>query len=387
MKKNIRFVTLFPDISNIHLVKDVGMIPYCMKKYYGFDSKIAIYKNENYPYFDDEVKKLDKVYLPLNSGKKHKKANCILYLLKNSRKIDVLHLYHPGTELSRILSTIYLFLNKRGLVYFHLDENGNDNISDFFAIHKNSIKSKLKLLLFKYITFNKNKRKRILFGIQNMHCLEQLKNQFPFENIEYIPDAYEDTSNTITNVKKENTVLFVGRVGNPQKRTDILLEGFKNAHPKIKDWNLKIIGPIEEDFKQYIEDFKKCNPDIMKNINFLGPIYDRKKLKNEYSKAKIFCLTSDYESFGLVLVEALANGCTLVSSDIITSKEILCGEKYGKMFKKGDAINLSETLVSVCNNDKLQKYVIKNSNNYIINNYSYKKSLSKLNDWIIKNKN
>ena len=46
--QKIRFTTMFPRIENIHLVKDVGMIPYAMKKYYNFDSSIVIYKNKEY---------------------------------------------------------------------------------------------------------------------------------------------------------------------------------------------------------------------------------------------------------------------------------------------------------------------------------------------------
>ena len=49
--KKIRFTTMFPLIENIHLVKDVGMIPYSMKKYFNYDSSIVTYKNLEYKYF------------------------------------------------------------------------------------------------------------------------------------------------------------------------------------------------------------------------------------------------------------------------------------------------------------------------------------------------
>jgi hypothetical protein len=52
------FVTLFPGATNIHLTKDVGMIPFIMHKYYGYDSTLVCYKNDEYDYLETEVKGL-----------------------------------------------------------------------------------------------------------------------------------------------------------------------------------------------------------------------------------------------------------------------------------------------------------------------------------------
>ena len=46
MKK--RFLTLFPELENVHLMKDVGMIPYIMHKEFGYDSYIASYCSRNW---------------------------------------------------------------------------------------------------------------------------------------------------------------------------------------------------------------------------------------------------------------------------------------------------------------------------------------------------
>ena len=52
------FVTIFPHTENIHLIKDVGMIPYILQKHHDFDSYIATYNNGNYQFLDTEVKGL-----------------------------------------------------------------------------------------------------------------------------------------------------------------------------------------------------------------------------------------------------------------------------------------------------------------------------------------
>ena len=55
----MRFVTLFLKTENVHLLKDVGMIPYHLYKDHDLDCSVACYKNsEEYTYADNEVKGL-----------------------------------------------------------------------------------------------------------------------------------------------------------------------------------------------------------------------------------------------------------------------------------------------------------------------------------------
>ena len=49
MKKK-KFLTIFPLTENVHLTKDVVMIPYVLYKEFGYESTIATYKNNNTNY-------------------------------------------------------------------------------------------------------------------------------------------------------------------------------------------------------------------------------------------------------------------------------------------------------------------------------------------------
>lgn len=378
--QKIRFTTMFPRIENIHLVKDVGMIPYAMKKYYDFDSSIVIYKNKKYEYFNTNVNNLKKDFFPFR--KFNSIINCFCYLLNNSKNIDVLHLYHIGEKTTWISVFTYFLINKKGLIYIHMDENTDIELNDIFGLEEKSLKKIIKKIFLTKFIYTKKNRSRILFGLQNKAGIEEIKGNFPFDNVKYIGNAYEDITDSNLKCKKENIILFVGRVGNKQKRTDILLDGFKKASLKIPNWKLRIVGPIEENFKCYITKFFEDNPQLIDRVEFTGPVYDRNKLKDEYCKAKIFCLTSDYESFGLVTVEALANGCTIVSSNITASKEIINDCEFGNLFECGNSVDLSNKLINTCNDFKLLNYVQKNCKEYIKNNYSYQKSLKSLDVWI-----
>ena len=61
-----------------------------------------------------------------------------------------------------------------------------------------------------------------------------------------------------------------------------------------------------------------------------------------YSQAQIYVLSSRWEGFGLVLVEAMAHGLPIVSSNLPTSMEIM-GD-FGLYFQNGNIKELAEKL-------------------------------------------
>ena len=65
-------------------------------------------------------------------------------------------------------------------------------------------------------------------------------------------------------------------------------------------------------------------------------------IQEYYSKAQVYVLSSRWEGFGLVLVEAMAHGLPIISSDLPTSKEIM-GD-FGLYFKNGDINDLAQRL-------------------------------------------
>lgn len=96
--------------------------------------------------------------------------------------------------------------------------------------------------------------------------------------------------------KKDNTVLYVGRINQPQKDIHSLIEIWRRACIDLPpDWHLKIVGdgPAKEDVKKIVED---------KNIPRVH-FYPAQDPAPFYEKAKILMLTSRYEGFGRTLVE------------------------------------------------------------------------------------
>lgn len=100
--------------------------------------------------------------------------------------------------------------------------------------------------------------------------------------------------------QKRKEIIYVGRIDYNQKRVSRIMNIWKNIYPRFPDWYLKIIGDGPE--KKKLEQFVKNEQ--LKNISFEG----FQDPKCYYEKASIILLTSEYEGFGLVIVEAMSFG-------------------------------------------------------------------------------
>jgi glycosyltransferase involved in cell wall biosynthesis len=100
--------------------------------------------------------------------------------------------------------------------------------------------------------------------------------------------------------EKEPYVFFVGRLSKQKGITYLIQAAKELSHIKFK-----IAGRDENE--SWI---KKESP---KNVEFLGFV-SNEKLKELYSRALVFCLPSIAETFGLVILDAMASGCAVVST-------------------------------------------------------------------------
>jgi glycosyltransferase involved in cell wall biosynthesis len=119
-----------------------------------------------------------------------------------------------------------------------------------------------------------------------------------------IGNPFQRPKSDIAILDKENILLFVGRLNVPQKRVDLLLQIWKKIHDEIPDWKFWVLGDGEE--KKKMEKF--CQKHELDRVTFFGKVNP----DEYYKKAKIFHMTSAYEGFGNVLVEAQSFGCVPV---------------------------------------------------------------------------
>lgn len=326
----MRFVTLFPNCGNVELVKDVGQIPWVLSKIHPeieatlVSSKVDV-KGEYTGMLSGL--KIEKIPLIANEA-----LTGLWYLLKNSRKIDWLNIYHSGRQ-SYVWNAVYKLLNPKGKSYLKLDLDFNS------------------CTLFET---NRKERKRFCRGIRDFD-LVSVESEAIYKRIKkYLNREVVIIGNGFCKagmfdgkpVVRENLFITAGRLGTVQKATDILLEGFAESATE-HDWTLMLVGSVEEAFQRYIEQYFERYPQLKERIIFSGQIKDREKLYAMYRRAKVFVLPSRWEGYPLVVPEALSCGLKLIVSDSVPSAwEAVADDRFGCIVPAGDVHELARAFVN-----------------------------------------
>lgn len=135
-----------------------------------------------------------------------------------------------------------------------------------------------------------------------------------------------------------NNFVYIGRIGDPRKQVDRLLEALPNLKGK---WTLDIFGSAGSEIKDiaFIKKIQSLN--LEENIVFHGWINDPWSI---IKKADLLLLNSYTEGFGLVLAEAMMRGIPCVSSDCpVGPREIIQHGNNGWLFK----VNHEEVMISL----------------------------------------
>ena len=334
------FTVLYPECKNVCLIKDVGMIPYVLHINHNYASVLVTYKNEiEYSY----LKEIEGVRLEFLNEKIHNStlAGCV-YLLKKARHIDVLQLYHLTSTRNFVWIVLFKLLNPKGKIYLKIDLDCE--LIDNFRYNKKGIRGAIKRKILSYCDLISSE-------------MEEMADKLSLEwhrKVEYVPNGFYQKNKGFVNFEqKENIICTVGRIGTYQKGTDILLEGFRRYASK-GDWKLRIIGEIDKEFLPWLQKFKDANEKLFDRITFTGNIEDRSELEKEYARAKIFCLPSRFESFGIVYLEAMRNGCYIISTRVDPIEGILKG-KWGTIIPIDDVEELACALAALSQNNELLK--------------------------------
>jgi glycosyltransferase involved in cell wall biosynthesis len=173
----------------------------------------------------------------------------------------------------------------------------------------------------------------------------------------------------IATLDKENIVLFVGRLNIPHKRVDLLLQIWKKLHDEIPDWKFWVVGHGKE--KKNME--KYCQEHELDRVIFFG-----KNNPNEfYKKAKIFHMTSAFEGFGNVLVEAQSFGCVpFLFNSYSAALDIVSHKENGILVTPFNINKYIEETIELINNPSQLNELSKNAYESV-SNFSYEKTYQK----------
>ena len=152
-----------------------------------------------------------------------------------------------------------------------------------------------------------------------------------------------DAPSEITTKKKE--IIYVGRIDYTQKCTYRVIDIWCELEQKYPDWKLTIVGDGEErrDIERRIGEYGLKHVTI---TGYVDPI-------EYYKRASILLLTSEYEGFGLVIIEAMTYGVVpVVYNSYETAGELIKNGVNGVLVNTPYSVKaFSDTLEELINNE------------------------------------
>ncbi|MFX1593642.1 MAG: hypothetical protein ACFFCL_13200, partial [Promethearchaeota archaeon] len=247
-KRKINYVYLFLKTRNIHLIKEIGMIPYYFKRVYNFNSVILTYQHGEYPFLETYCPGLKLQFIKKSIYNNICEKNVLKYLFMNAKRMDFLNLIYPRFD-NFLYGTFYKLLNKRGFLYLKMDIHELFKKEDLFQRNrkKTNLHGPLKIFWF-YL------RKKIiesffkkvdLISAESKELVGFLIKKYPQlrDKIIYIPngvDGYYLKNSGIQKIplhKRDNIILNVCRIGTPYKASEILMEAIGKLRD-LKDWKV-----------------------------------------------------------------------------------------------------------------------------------------------------
>ncbi|WP_289242820.1 glycosyltransferase family 4 protein [uncultured Campylobacter sp.] len=169
------------------------------------------------------------------------------------------------------------------------------------------------------------------------------------KSVAIIPNFLPNISNLNTNYSQK-VVVSVGRLSK-EKGFLRLIDIWKliQDSKEFKDWKLHIVGDgeLKEKIENKIKDLNLTNSIILKPFT--------KDVESEYLSASIYAMTSHFEGFGMVLIEAQSYALPTISFDIATGpRDIIEDDKSGYLIKDNNLNEYATKLKTLMQDESLR---------------------------------
>jgi len=152
--------------------------------------------------------------------------------------------------------------------------------------------------------------------------------------------------------KPGKSVLFLGRFDEPRKGMDVLIGALAVVVEAFPEVEILVVGRGDED------ELREKAGDLADHLRFLGQVDDAEKASAMRS-ADVYCApNTGGESFGIVLVEAMAAGTPVVASDLDAFRRVLEDGTAGRLVPVYDSEALATALIEVLQDDAVREHLI-----------------------------
>ena len=291
-------------------------------------------------YQDNEIFKIVRLKSPLLYGD----AGILPQLYKLLRDFDVIHLHYPFFGGAEYVYLASIFSNKKYFLTYHMDV-----YSDIFL--KKSIIKLYESFLLKRIVCNAS-----LICSPGINYLKSTKvGQFvPWEKVTDVIYGGVDTQRFLPRPKSalllekhrlagKTVALFVGNLL-PFKGLHLIFEALRRMEGE-SDLVLMVVGGgyHEAQYRRLVDDYA-----LHDRVIFAGPQSPAEALPDYYNLADFFILPSTHsESFGLVILEAMASGKPAIVSALPGPSGLVRHGETGFIVNIGDVEDLKEKMLQL----------------------------------------
>ncbi len=212
--------------------------------------------------------------------------------------------------------------------------------------------------------------------VVNYELFKLAKNCYPGKNVKHIPlfiDFKFYYHQPKLNIAIKN-FLFVGRL-EPEKNLPLLIQAFTKVIKKYPKVKLTIVGTgmLKRHLKNLVDIF-----DLKSNVVFTGQL-DRKQLKKKYLNSDVLVLSSNYEGWPRVVMEAFSAGLAVITTATGNLNTLIIPDRNAKVVKIGDSDELAHAMIWAIRHPK-QVYAYALSGQELINKRFDQNKLKKV--WI-----
>lgn len=320
-------------------------------EHYGHDITIIITEGRDKPLFYPLSSKVKVVNLDINF---EELWGCpfirkVFIYLKKQREFR----RKLKTELMRIRPDITISLLRREINFITSIPDGSHKIGELHvnrANYRNFEANDTNIFKRLFARFWMNNLVRHLSRLDRFVVLteEDFQSWGELDNVIVIPDPMSFRPTRFSR-QEHKRVIAVGRYAY-QKGFDLLLEAWSRIEKQCPEWEMAFYGmgeraPYEDLATKLGIDKTRCH------LN--GSTED---IEKEYSESSLFVLSSRFEGFGMVIVEAMSCGLPVVSF------ACPCGPRYiindgqdGLLVENGNVEQLSQSILSLIKDDDRRK--------------------------------
>ena len=318
---------------------------------FGYDVTIIITEGKGKPYFYPLSDKIKVVNLDINF---EKQWNCgllkriLIYIPKQIKFKKLL-----TKELFRIRPDITISMLRREINFINDIKDGSRKIGEIhinranYRNFKSDNENCLKRLFAKYWSHS------LLGHLRKLDSLVVLTDKdreawTELNNVVTIPDPLPFTP-TKSSLQTEKRVIAIARYSY-EKGIDLLLQAWAEVERQCEDWRLDVFGDGDTSSYEHLID------NLGIDRNRCGLNARTNDVEREYCNSSIFALSSRFEGFGMVMIEAMACGLPVVAFNCPWGpQEIVNNGEDGLLIEAGNVSALAKGLRSLMSSPEKRK--------------------------------